>query len=59
MDIKITINTDSAAFEDCQTEVKRILQDIINKVDSLSMKNPFCLNIRDYNGNKAGEFSGK
>ena len=50
MDIKIKINTDNQAFEfDELNEVKRILQDNINKINS-----NYLVYLYDINGNKVG-----
>jgi len=50
MDIKIKINTDNQAFEfDELNEVKRILQDNINKINSNDL-----VYLYDINGNKVG-----
>jgi len=50
MDIKIKINTDNQAFEfDELNEVKRILQDNINKINTNDL-----VYLYDINGNKVG-----
>jgi len=50
MDIKIKINTDNQAFDfDELNEVKRILQDNINKINSNDL-----VYLYDINGNKVG-----
>ena len=50
MDIKIKINTDNQAFAfDELNEVKRILQDNINKINSNDL-----VYLYDINGNKVG-----
>lgn len=50
MDIKIIINTDNQAFEfDELNEVKRILQDNINKINTNDL-----VYLYDINGNKVG-----
>lgn len=50
MDIKIKINTDNQAFEfDELNEVKRILQDNINKINTSDL-----IYLYDINGNKVG-----
>ena len=50
MDIKIKINTDNQAFEfDELNEVKRILQDNINKINSNDL-----VYLYDIQGNKVG-----
>ncbi len=50
MDIKIKINTDNQAFKfDELNEVKRILQDNINKINTNDL-----VYLYDINGNKVG-----
>tara|TARA_R100000951_G_C2548558_1_gene151696 strand:- start:36 stop:209 length:174 start_codon:yes stop_codon:yes gene_type:complete len=50
MDIKIKINTDNQAFAfDELSEVKRILQDNINKINTNDL-----VYLYDINGNKVG-----
>lgn len=50
MDIKIKINTDNQAFAfDELNEVKRILQDNINKINTNDL-----IYLYDINGNKVG-----
>ena len=50
MDIKIKINTDNQAFKfDELNEVKRILQDNINKINTSDL-----VYLYDINGNKVG-----
>ena len=50
MNIKIKINTDNQAFEfDELNEVKRILQDNINKINTNDL-----VYLYDINGNKVG-----
>ena len=54
MNIKITINTDNAAFKDNPTgEVCRILRDLADRADDYGIENTERL--RDINGNTVGK----
>ena len=52
MEIKIKLNTDNQAFEDNQ-EIERILQEAVKKIASGISQGI----LRDYNGNKVGQFT--
>lgn len=56
MRFNLTINTDSAAFDDdCGNEIARILREVADRMeeDSAVIRGI----IRDFNGNKCGEYT--
>jgi hypothetical protein len=58
MNIKITINTENAAFEDQESqETARILQDLTKRINGHPHFSPgHSQPLRDINGNKVGSF---
>lgn len=52
---KLTIDTESAAFEQCGEEVARILRQAALSVKYWSQKDTTRKALFDYNGNKVGE----
>lgn len=55
MDITITINCDSAAFEDCAgDEVARILRKVAERFDGDDSTASYGFSLKDINGNTVG-----
>jgi hypothetical protein len=51
MNFKLSIDCDNDAFEDCNTELSRILRELADKLDNGVTQ----AILRDYNGNTVGQ----
>ncbi len=56
MRVTIKIDTENAAFEDCDgTETARILRDLADRIDGEPLGKRDCRFAKDINGNRVGQ----
>lgn len=58
MRVTVKIDTDNAAFEDCDgAEVARILRELADRIDNEPLGKKDCRFARDINGNRVGQLT--